>query len=301
MTDTNAFNPAGFYGVAFEHLPDEMALAVVEGADVFAFSVGIIATLDFALTEPTDVMVSSALVAHLVDLAATEDTDVFAATLVSVTESILVATGAPDVAAITAQIIAVTDLAVTEGADVAAVSAEIIAFATLAVTEDTVDTCAGTAFVAHTFDMPLVEPKDVVEAELATTADLDLVATEAPDVATISTFAKTEMLLAAVENTDTIVMPAGRWDLIVEADDDRIRVAWEQQAVVVPGRPQGAVEKFHLYHTAFNDPGFYPNAFFTGTGAFSYSDDEAIVVPAPAVTERLRETRKSYVAPRRRV
>jgi len=259
MADTNAFNPAGFYGVAFEHLPLDAALAVVE---------------------PVDTLVAAALRGEIFTLALTDPVDTMAAV-----------TG----------IVAVCDFATTEGADVLIADVSSITHASLAVTEDFFDTLTADTIAAHLLDIALVELADVVEAELATTADMDLAVTEtAFDVmaaqAGIIAFAD----LAVVEDRDVVTAKAGRWEFFY-VDSEAIRVAWEEQLVVVPGRPRGGEATFHPFITAFYEQAFDNNGFFTGSGAFHYTDDEAVHVPAPAVTERLREDRKSYVAPRRRV
>jgi len=77
-----------------------------------------------------------------------------------------------------------------------------------------------------------------------------------------------------------------------------IYVPWERPSVVIPGRPRGRTSVYHRSHLAFYDKAFYPPAFFIGSGAVAYDDDEAIMVPPAMVVERLREDRKSYAAPR---
>jgi hypothetical protein len=145
---------------------------------------------------------------------------------------------------------------------------------------------------------------------------------ELPDVATVTVEVRNELVLDALEDPDVFALVAGRWDFLY-SEGEGIRVAWEQQsvsvppvpvpveqpiyvaweeqAVVTPGRPKGATNTFHPYITAFNEQAYNNNAFFTGSGGFDYDDNEVIIVPAAAITERLRENTKSYVAPRRRV
>jgi len=299
MADTNAFNPAGFYGVAFEHLPFDAALAAVETADVFAASAGIIATASFAVTEPVDTLAGSALVAHMLALVSVEDTDTLAAALAAATESYLAAVEAKDILATTLEIVAFADFAISEQPDVVVVDVSSITHAALAVTEDFVDTATGDALVAHLPSFDLVETADAFDMELATTANVDMEVTEAPDQLSVDLFAYTEASMELVEDIDVLTATAGRWEFWY-ADSEMIFVAWEEQKVVVPGRPRGGEITFHPFITAFNEQAFYNNAFFTGSGAFHYSDDEAIRVPAPAVTERLREVRQSYARPRQR-
>lgn len=259
MAGTNGFNPAGFYGVAFDHLANELTLGAVEAADIFAATAltGIAGT--FAVTEPIDVL------------------------------------------AVSASIIATADFAVTEGFDVLVATVTSVTHASLSVTEDFTDTFVGNVAAAHMFDLALVELADVVAMELATTAVLDLNATETA----LDTFAGAigivgGMDLVAEEDADTFAGVVGRWEFFYD-DTEAIRVPWEKQKVAVQGPPKGVVNRRHEIISAFYFDGFYPVAFFTGSGQFDYDDNSAIrVPPASVMAERLRESRGSRVEPRAR-
>jgi hypothetical protein len=115
MADTNAFNPAGFYGVAFEHLPDGLALAVTEPTDVAAINTALIATLSLAAIEATDVLDAALVVAvNTLDLAATESADVLAANISVISEMTLEVVEAADVLSATIDVVAEMVLAATE-------------------------------------------------------------------------------------------------------------------------------------------------------------------------------------------
>jgi hypothetical protein len=258
MAGTNGFNPAGFYGVAFDHLENALTLAT---------------------TEAVDVLVAAALRGEIFSFAITE---------------------APDVLAATVGIVAFADFAITEQPDVLVAQVTSITHADLAVTEDFFDTLAADTVAAHLFDIALVELADDIDAELATTADLDLAVTETTfDVAAINTGIIAFVDLAAVEDQDVLTAKAGRWSFDY-TDSEIIRVPWERQTVAVQGHPKGpASNRDHPTHHAFYAAGFYEVAFFSGSGGYEYDDNSAIRVPAAhVVAERLREDRKSYVAPR---
>ena len=320
---TNGFYPAAFYGVAFDHLPGEMLLAVSELTDVLAITATMVGfnVVDLTVTDTSDTLTVNVITITNIALAVIETADVFAidtdilATFADLSATDTADTLEIDAVSITYEILQL-DFSVTEGEDAAAFELNVGAFSDLTFeSNESPDTLSVDLMVGSVLDLAVVEDADVLTAKLFR-GEFFYPDSEGIRVAWENQSASVpgpmpEEPVVEIANVLTAFYEtgfyskaffAGEGGFVYDADDEHlVHVPWAVQKLLVEGRPRGPVSRVHAFVRAFNEQAFYPPAFFTGSGGHYYDDNEAIAVPpAHVVVERLREDRKSFVEPRLR-